>query len=94
MRGCGTSLSTLAGEKQPFRLRDWRWEFQSPVPFESTLHVECDVRAVEPDTLRVAQSFSTDGEIRIRGRTEYGCFDREGAPVLFDEAMLAPLRGA
>lgn len=89
----GTSLSELSGRKQPFRLRDWRWEHKSPVPFESTLHVECDVVGVEDDTLRVAHTLSADGETSIEGVTEYGCFDRTGAAVPFDDEMLVPFGG-
>ena len=86
----GTSLAELSGERQPFRIRDWRWEFRSPVPFESTLRVDCDVRAVEAETVRVAHTLTSDGRTSIEGITEYGCFDRSGAPVAFDEDALAP----
>jgi len=89
----GASLATLSGDRQPFRLRAWDWQFDSPVPFESRLRVTCDVRAVTPERVRVAHTFSTDGEPRIRGTTEYGCFDRAGEPVAFPEAALAPLEG-
>jgi len=88
----GTSLGELRGEKQPFRLRDWEWEFRAPVPFESALRVECDVRSVDRETVRVAHELSSDGRTNISGVTEYGCFDREGNPVRFDEAMLEPFR--
>lgn len=89
----GTSLAELSGERRPFRLRDWRWEFRSPVPFESTLRVECDVVAVAEETVRVAHTLTSDGRVSIEGLTEYGCFDRSGAPVPFDEGALAPFRG-
>ena len=86
----GTSLDELSGEKRPFRLRDWRWNFESPVAFESVLDVECDVLAVDAETVRVTHTFSTNGRTRIEGVTEYGCFDRSGSPVPFDAAALAP----
>lgn len=85
-----TSLGELGGEKQPFRLRDWRWEHRAPVPFESTLRVECDVIAVERETVRVGHTLLADGRVGIEGITEYGCFDRSGAAVSFDDRMLAP----
>lgn len=88
----GTTLGELGGEKQPYRLRDWEWEFRAPVPFESSLRVECDVRSVGSETIRVAHELSSDGRTNITGVTEYGCFDREGEPVPFDEAMLEPFR--
>lgn len=88
----GTSLGALSGAKRPFRIRDWRWEFKSPVPFETTLRVEWDVLAVERDTVRVAHTLSSDGRTCIEGVSEYGCFDRSGAPAEFDAEMLAPLR--
>nr|WP_303650198.1 thioesterase family protein [Halalkalicoccus sp. NIPERK01] len=90
LRERGTSLGELSGEKQPFRLRDWRWEHRAPVPFESTLRVECDVIGVDYGTIRVEHTLLADGRVSIKGITEYGCFDRSGAPVSFDEPMLAP----
>lgn len=86
----GTRLGELTGEKQPYRLRDWEWEFQSPVQFESVLHVECDVISVDQETIRVAHEFTSDEETNIKGITEYGCFDRTGVPVPFDDEMIAP----
>lgn len=89
----GTSQAQLSGEKQPFRFRDWRWEFKSPVAYESTLSVETDVLAVTDETVRVEHTLKSDGQVSIEGITEYGCFDREGSPVAFDEEMLAPFEG-
>ena len=89
----GTSLAALGGDRQPFRLQAWNWEFESPVTFESRLRVTCDVRAVAPERVRVAHTFSTDGEPRIRGTTEYGCFDRDGNQVAFPGAALEPFEG-
>ncbi|MGQ4555352.1 acyl-CoA thioesterase [Halobellus sp. GM3] len=89
----GPRLSDLAGERQPFRLRDWHWEFNSPVLFDSLLTVECDVRSVTDDTVRIEHSFVTEGEERITGVTEYGCFDRTGTPTTFTAEMLAPFEG-
>lgn len=86
----GTSLAALSGDKQPFRLRDWQWQFKSPVRYESTLSVETDVLAVESDTLRVSHTLSSDGTASIEGITEYGCFDRSGRPVDYDPEMLTP----
>ncbi len=88
----GTSLGELRGDKQPYRIRDWKWEFKAPVRFESTLHVNCDVMAVERDTIRVAHELSSNGRTNIEGVTEYGCFDRTGESVPFDDAMLTPFR--
>jgi acyl-CoA thioesterase FadM len=88
----GTSLAALRGDKQPFRLREWAWQFERPVPVESDLTVECDVLAVEDDTLRVLHTFTIDGTPHIRGTTEYGCFDRAGEPVPFDDDALDPFR--
>jgi acyl-CoA thioesterase FadM len=90
LAGEGTNLDELSGETQPFRLRDWRWEFNSPVPFESVLDVECDVVGVTEETVRVAHTMSTDGQVRIEGTSDYGCFDRSGTPVAFDAAALDP----
>jgi acyl-CoA thioesterase FadM len=90
LRERGTSLGELSGEKQPFRLRNWRWEHKAPVPFESTLRVECDVIAVDREAVRVKHTLFADGQISIKGITEYGCFDRSGAAVPFDESMLVP----
>jgi acyl-CoA thioesterase FadM len=86
----GRSLGALQGDKLPFRIRDWRWEFGRTVPFESILDVECDVVAVDRETVRIAHTFSIDGDPNIEAITEYGCFDRSGRPVPFDEPMLAP----
>ncbi|WP_121823091.1 thioesterase family protein [Halostella salina] len=86
----GTGLAELNDEKRPYKLRDWRWEFQSPVLFESTLTVDCDVVDVTPERIRVAHELSSGGRTNIEGVTEYGCFDRDGNPVAYDDAMLAP----
>lgn len=85
-----TSLNELRDDKQPYRIRDWRWEFKAPVQFGATLHVSCDVLAVERETIRVAHKFSSNGQINIEGITEYGCFDRSGTSVPYEEAMLIP----
>lgn len=90
LREWGTSLGELSGEKQPFRLRDWRWEHKAPVPFEATLHVNCDVVSVDRETVRIEHTLLADGQVGIEGLTEYGCFDRSGAAVSFDDRMLAP----
>jgi acyl-CoA thioesterase FadM len=90
LRERGTSLVELRGEKQPYHVRDWRWEFKAPVRFGTTLRVQCDVLAVGRDTIRVAHEFSSDGRTNIEGVTEYGCFDRSGRPVPFDERMRTP----
>lgn len=87
----GTPLGELRGPTEPFRPRGWRWSFQSPVPYESTLRVTCDVLAADAGTVRVAHTFTSDGEVSIEGVTEYGCFDRSGEPVAFDDAALAAL---
>lgn len=89
----GSTLAELSGEKRPFRLRDWRWEFHSPVPLESTLGLECDVRAVDRETVRIVHTLTSDGAVAIEGVSEYGCFDRSGRPVAFEPAMLEPLEG-
>lgn len=86
----GTSLGVLAGEKQPYRIRDWEWEFQSPVQFETELDVECDVISVDRETIRIVHELMSDGETNISGVTEYGCFDRTGVPVPFDDEMISP----
>lgn len=86
----GTSLGALAGEKQPYRLRDWRWEFTAPVRFETTLEVACEVLAADRETIRIAHTLSSDGRTNIEALSEYGCFDRDGEPVPFDEEMIAP----
>ncbi|GAA0509053.1 Acyl-CoA thioesterase FadM [Halorubrum aquaticum] len=89
----GTSVDELRGDKQPYRIRDWTWEFNSPVRSGSTLHVSCDVSSVDRDSIRIAHELSSDGRTSIEGVTEYGCFDGSGAPVQFDDAMLAPFDG-
>ena len=86
----GANLAAISGEKQPFRMREWHWEFRSPVPLESTLTVEGDVLAVDEETVRVDHTFTCDGRLAIEGVTEYGCFDRTGEPTTFDEAHLEP----
>ena len=88
----GIDPSAVAGERQPFRLRAWHWEFDSTVEFGSTLSVITDVEAVTDEAIRVTHTFRTDGEVRIQGVTEYGCFDRDGAPTTYTESMLAPFR--
>lgn len=88
----GTSLVELWGEKQPYRIQDWRWEFQAPVQFESTLRVNCDVLEVDRETIRIAHELSSDGRSNITGITEYGCFDRDGTSVPFDESMVTLFR--
>jgi len=88
----GVDPSSVAGDRQPFRLRAWHWEFDSTVRFGSTLSVTTDVRAVTDEAVRVGHTFRTDGEVRIEGVTEYGCFDRAGEPTSFAEAVVAPLR--
>ena len=88
----GVTPSAVAGDRQPFRLRAWHWEFNSTVEFGSTLSVTTDVRTVTDEVVRVDHTFRTDGEVRIEGVTEYGCFDRDGEPTTYTEAMLAPFR--
>lgn len=90
----GTSLPTLVGEKQPYRLRAWRWEFTAPVRFGSTLQVAADVISADNETIRLDHRLSSNGETNIAGVTEYGCFDRAGSPTTFDEPMLAPFKAA
>ena len=86
----GIDPNSVAGDRQPFRLRAWHWEFDSTVEFGSTLSVSTDVRSVTEDTIRVDHTFRTDGAVRIEGVTEYGCFDRDGEPTTYTEAMVAP----
>lgn len=88
----GVDPSSVAGDRQPFRLRAWHWEFNSTVEFGSTLSVSTDVRSVTEDTVRVDHTFRTDGEVRIEGVTEYGCFDRDGEPTTYTEEMVAPFK--
>lgn len=90
----GTSLPALAGEKQPYRIRTWRWEFTAPVLFGSTLDVAAEVRSVDSETIQLDHRLSSNGQTNIAGITEYGCFDRSGSPTTFDEAMLAPFTAA
>lgn len=90
LASAGTGLRALRGDRQPFKPSAWRWEFGAPVPLESTLEVRCDVVAVGPHALRVEHEFVCDGTTSIEGVTEYGCFDRSGAPVDFEPAALAP----
>lgn len=85
-----TRVSELRGEKQPYKLRDWYWEFKSPVRFESELRVDCHVIGVNQDRIRIAHEFSSGGTINIEGVSEYGCFSRTGEPVPFNERMLKP----
>jgi len=86
----GVDPGTIAGERQPFRLRGWHWEFKSTVEFDATLSITTDVRSVTEEAIRVEHTFRTDGETRIEGVTEYGCFDRDGDPTTYIDAMLAP----
>ncbi|ELZ88677.1 thioesterase family protein [Haloferax sulfurifontis] len=89
----GVSLAAISGDRQPYRIRDWHWEFKSPVRFNSELAVESDVRAVDDDAIRVEHAFRTEGTVRISGVTEYGCFDRAGNPTTFTPEMQAPFEG-
>jgi acyl-CoA thioesterase FadM len=86
----GIDAGEISGERQPFRLRSWHWEFKSTVEFDSTLSVTTDVQSVTEEAIRVEHTFRTDGEVRIEGVTEYGCFDREGEPTTYTAEMLAP----
>ncbi|GAA0281823.1 acyl-CoA thioesterase [Halobacterium noricense] len=86
----GCQLSELAGDRQPFRLRDWHWEFKSPVHFDSILDVTSDIKSVSTERIQIAHTFRTDGEIRIQGTSEYGCFDRGGNPTTFTTEMTNP----
>ena len=88
----GQSVGELSGEKYPYRIRNWHWDFRAPVRFESELHIDCGVIACENDLIRVAHEFSTGETTNITGITEYGCFDETGAPTSFDNAMLKPFR--
>lgn len=93
LREQGTSKASVSGEKQPFRVRNWRWEFKSPVRLETTLRVECEVVTADADTFRVLHTFSSDSRTHIEGTTEYGCFDRSGDSVAFEPEMVAPFAG-
>ncbi|WP_089827880.1 acyl-CoA thioesterase [Halogranum amylolyticum] len=90
LESTGTSLDVLREDSQPFRLRDWRWEFVSPVQYESTLTVESDVRAVTDETVRVHHRLEIDDRVSIEGVIEYGNFDEEGTPIPFTPAMREP----
>ncbi|SFS90588.1 Acyl-CoA thioesterase FadM [Halostagnicola kamekurae] len=90
----GADVADLYDGRVPFRMRDWRWEFESPVRFQSTLEVECDVIGVDRETVRVEHTLSSDGRTSIRGTTDYGCFDEAGEPTAFDERTLELLEGA
>lgn len=90
----GADVADLYGERIPFRMRDWQWEFESPVRFQSTLEIECDVISVDRETVRVEHTLSSDGRTSIRGTTEYGCFDDAGEPTMFDERTLELLDAA
>jgi len=85
-----TGLATLSDDHNPFRLRDWRWEFVSPVRYESTLTVESDVRAITDETLRIEHELKSDDRVCIEGVTEYGSFDESGDPTPFTPEMRAP----
>ncbi|QIO24973.1 acyl-[acyl-carrier-protein] thioesterase [Haloarcula sp. JP-L23] len=84
-----TSLETMSQDCKPFRLRDWRWEFVSPVQYESTLTIESDVRCVTEDTLRIKHQLKSDGRVSIEGVSEYGSFDESGNPISFTPQMRA-----
>jgi acyl-CoA thioesterase FadM len=86
----GVELGEVADERQPFRLQAWHWEFKSTVEFDSTLSVATDVQSVTEEAITVEHTFRTGGSVRIEGVTEYGCFDREGAPTTYTDEMLAP----
>ena len=88
----GLSVGEMSGENQPYKPRSWHWEFTAPVPFESELHVNCDVVSVNRDVIRVAQEFSIGDTTNINGVTEYSCFDRAGEPTTFDQTMLDAFR--
>jgi acyl-CoA thioesterase FadM len=88
----GVESSGAAGERQPFRLRAWHWEFNSTVEFGSTLSVTTDVQSVTEEAIRVEHTFRTDGDVRIQGTSEYGCFDRGGEPTTYADETLAPFR--
>ena len=88
----GLSVGETSGEKWPYKPRSWHWEFTAPVPFESELHVNCDVVSVNRDVIRVAQEFSIGDTTNINGVTEYSCFDRAGEPTTFDQTMLDAFR--
>ena len=90
----GQSLASLSGGRQPFRLVGWEWEFSRPVPFETRLRVSADVRHVSENAVRIEHTFSEEGEVCIAGRTEYGCFDRDGERTAFPGVALAPFRDA
>jgi acyl-CoA thioesterase FadM len=86
----GIEPAAVAGDRQPFRLRAWHWEFGSTVPFGSTLSVTTDVRSATPEAVTVEHTFRADDKVCIEGITEYGCFDREGEPTTFPDRLLAP----
>lgn len=87
------SLDPTGGDCKPFRLRDWDWEFVSPVEYGSVLTVESDVRAVTEETLRIEHRFTSDDRVRIEGSTEYGCFDESGAPTSLTPQMRSLFTG-
>lgn len=81
------SLPEITGDRQPLRIRQWEWNFSSPVAYGTTLDVNATVADVSEETVLVAHTFEQDGRARIEGWTEYGCFDSDGEPIAFEERI-------
>ncbi|HET7323258.1 MAG TPA: thioesterase family protein, partial [Halococcus sp.] len=80
----GVSLAGTSDE-YPFRLRRWEWNFNAPVAYGTTLDVNATVVDTSEESVLVFHTFEQDGRTLIDGWTEYGCFNRTGAQIAFDD---------
>jgi acyl-CoA thioesterase FadM len=87
----GISLPENTDDRHPFQLRQWEWNFNAPVAYGTTLDVNATVVDISEETVLVSHTFEQEGQARIEGWTEYGCFDSDGEPIAFDERILRKL---
>lgn len=87
----GVSLPEITDDRHPFRLQRWEWSFNAPVGYGTTLDVNATITDISEETVRVVHTFEQDGRACIEGWTEYGCFDPDGEPIVFEERTRSAL---
>lgn len=95
LEGRGISMRDGGRDRYPFLQTGGYVEFLEPVRFEDSILVCGAVTDVDSETIDVEYSFEghAEGDTRIEGSVEFGCFDPDGERVTFPPEVLERLGG-